>query len=337
MNTGSLGAAPPDKLEFKSLQQAAQWYAQLRADNVSDDDRRRWRDWMNRHPQHRAAWLHIENVSRRFEPLNVSAERDANVAALEAATSARMGRRRVLAGLAAASLTGLLGWELGGRNTLLPLMSAWAASHRTATGEIRAVTLADGTQLWLNTASAVDVDYSATLRRLRMHAGEILIETAHEALRPFVVETGEGRMQALGTRFNIRLENGSTQLAVYEGAVEVRTAENHLAQRIDAGAQIRFTNTQIGNPTPLLSDTASWSRGVLRADDISLADFLHELGRYRRGHLACAPEIADLRVIGTFPLRDTDRALAMLEHALPIHVRRILPWWTSIEASIPVG
>ncbi|MFD2835582.1 hypothetical protein ACFS3C_00095 [Azotobacter vinelandii] len=39
-----------------------------------------------------------------------------------------------------------------------------------------------------------------------------------------------------------------------------------------------------------------------------------------------------MRVMGTYPLHDSERILGMLEGALPIVVQRPLPWWTSIEA-----
>jgi ferric-dicitrate binding protein FerR (iron transport regulator) len=56
-----------------------------------------------------------------------------------------------------------------------------------------------------------------------------------------------------------------------------------------------------------------------------------ELRRYRPGHLAVAPEIAHLPVFGTYPIKDPDRSLAMLETVMPIQVRRPLSWWVSIE------
>ncbi|WP_370444251.1 hypothetical protein [Candidatus Burkholderia verschuerenii] len=51
-----------------------------------------------------------------------------------------------------------------------------------------------------------------------------------------------------------------------------------------------------------------------------LADFLSEIGRYRRGVVRCDASIADLRLSGTYPLDDTDRVLAALAHALPVRI-----------------
>jgi len=65
---------------------------------------------------------------------------------------------------------------------------------------------------------------------------------------------------------------------------------------------------------------------------MSLGEVVKELRRYRNGYLGIAPEVAHLRVFGSFPLRDTDNTLSMLASALPIRIQRTLPWWVSIEA-----
>lgn len=72
----------------------------------------------------------------------------------------------------------------------------------------------DGTRVWLNTATAFNEDYRADQHRLPLLRGEILIETAADARRPFFVDTPHGQMQALGTRFTVRLDERQTLLAV---------------------------------------------------------------------------------------------------------------------------
>jgi transmembrane sensor len=71
--------------------------------------------------------------------------------------------------------------------------------------------------------------------------------------------------------------------------------------------------------------------GALVADEMRLADFLAELGRYRRGVLRCDPALADLRFSGVFPLNDTAAILAMLPQSLPVRVRTFSPYWVHLE------
>ena len=227
--------------------------------------------------------------------------------------------------------TGLLGWAAW-RQALLPqTMLAWAADHRTATGEQRDVMLPDGTLVRLNTASAFNVDYSDSLRRIVVREGEIFVSTAADARRPFVVDTVHGRLRALGTRFNVRQTEDATQLAVYQGAVEVRPNANGSATIIDAGWQAGFTRTAIEAPTAHDAADPAWTRGLLIADNLPLRDVVRELRRYRRGHIGLHEGIADLKVYGNLPLDDTDRALLMLTTVLPVRIRETFPWWVSIE------
>lgn len=317
---------------FESLQQAAQWFALLRSEEATEADRARWRAWIDQRSENCDAWQYVENVSRRFQPLQSENEKQAVEKVLRAANGPAAARRRALRAIVLVSGTGLLGWAAVRGTPLRDMLTAWRADYRTGTGERREIVLGDGTRIWLNTSSAFDADYRPAMRRIRLVMGEVLIETAHDAVRPFVVDTGQGRLQALGTRFTVRQFEGLTYLAVYEGAVEVHTAESGRTQVVDAGYQLTFTREAIGPTTPADRARQAWTRGILLADNIPLQDLVGELVRYRRGYLGCAPEVADLRVMGTFPLNDTDRVLAMLENALPVQVRRTLPWWTTVEA-----
>jgi transmembrane sensor len=178
------------------------------------------------------------------------------------------------------------------------------------------------------------VDFGPALRRVSLRAGEILVQTAPDAAvppRPFVVETAQGRLRALGTRFAVRQLDGASLVAVFEGAVEVRPGDAPDAGLVvQAGEQVRFASGGAGAVRPAELVRASWARGVLVAEDMRLADFLAELSRYRRGHLACDPAVADVRIVGTYSLVDTDRVLAALADTLPVRVRRPLPWWVEI-------
>jgi len=318
------------KADFASLEAAAQWYATLYADGSTGAERRAWEQWLAQRPEHRQAWRHIEAVSARFVPLRGDAVREAAAAAVGAATRKDLERRLVLRGLAALAGVGLCAW-LGWRHSPLPgLVTAWRSDFSTGIGERRDLKLADGTRVWLNTRSALDVAYDTRQRLLTLAMGEILIDTAKDDLRrPFFVHTAFGSLQALGTRFNVRQTSTHTLLAVFEGSVRIRNAAG-AAQLVTAGQQRQFTATAITPGMPAEPMREAWTRGVVLADNIPLGVLVEELGRYRQGHLGVAPEVAELKVVGRFPIDDPDHALAMLERNLPVRVRHTLPWWTSI-------
>jgi len=312
------------------MEQAAEWYALLAAEDATADDCDRWRAWLAQAVEHRRAWEYVESVSQRFRPIQSTPDPRRTADGLWEANTRLRQRRRVLTGITGLGVAGLLGMAAW-RHTPLPLMAqSWQADYRTATSESRELRLPDGSRLWLNTATAVNQAYTARRRRLELVTGEMLIDTARDPSRPLTVRTPQGLLRALGTRFTVRLDGEQTLLAVYDGAVAVRSLRGAEAA-VQAGQQVRFSQHALAPVQPADPAREAWSRGVLVAQDMTLRELAMELRRYRHGHLGLAPEVADLRVFGNFPLNDTDATLDMLAGALPVRIRRTLPWWVSIE------
>jgi transmembrane sensor len=317
----------------EALEQAAQWFADLRSSPHPERDRRLWQAWLEQREEHRVAWRYVEQISQRFVPVQSGTPDPATLQALKA-VRLRQRRRQVFGGLAVAC-GGWLAWAGWQHTPLRRLTLAAMAQHRTRTGEVREISLPDGTRVWLNTASAVNVSYSADLRLLELVAGEILIETAHDSTRRFVVQAGHGRMTALGTRFTVALGDDASFLAVYDGRVALEAGNR--SQVVGAGEQLSFGREGSWRLEPASRAREVWASGVLLADDIPLGALLEELGRYMSGHISVSPQAARLRVVGGFPLRDPDQTLALLESVLPITVKRTLPWWTAVELRPAAG
>ncbi|AIB37039.1 MULTISPECIES: FecR domain-containing protein [Pseudomonas] len=308
------------KLSHASLEQAAQWYVRLQ-DHGSALEQLRWQAWVAQNPEHLAAWQYVQRVSQRFAPLQEQAQ--------GASRALRSSRRQTLKTLLVLCGGSALAWG-SWRYTALPrLVGGWSADYATTSGETRDTLLADGSHVWLNALSALDVRFDAAQRLLLLRFGEVLIDTAKDARRPFLVDTEHGRMQALGTRFSVLQGDDHTQLNVFEGRVQITTQDRHV-RIIEAGQQASFTRDGF-KPTATASQAReAWSRGVLLADNLPLGQLITELNRYRPGHLGCDPAVAQLPVMGSFPLKDSDHALHLLQAALPIRVDRPLPWWVSV-------
>ena len=328
MRAGYETSVPPHAV----LEQAAFWYATLRDGQASPQQRAHWQTWIGADLTHEQAWRYVEGISRDFEPLRGRPDTRLAADALGVATGRLHSRRRLLGGIAAITTGSLCGW-LSWREALLPpILMAWGADQRTAIGEQREIALVDGSQAWLNTASAIDLAFSGRTRLVTLVRGEVFISTAKDA-RPFYVDTEHGRLQALGTRFNVRREGERTWLAVYEGAVQIHTTGG--AKRVvGAGQQTYFDTRHIGDSQAADAAREAWTQGTLVIDNITLSEVVEELRRYRHGHLGLADEVADLRVYGNFPVQDPQRVLRMLASALPIRIEQPMPWWTSIEARL---
>ncbi|WP_430436109.1 FecR domain-containing protein [Oceanibaculum nanhaiense] len=305
------------------LNEAAGWLVLLHSSEASARDLQDLERWRARSAAHEAAWQRAENMLGAFRQVPPKLGRD---------TLARLGspgRRQLLRlGLLAiaAPSAGWLGWHH------LPWRE-WSADLRTATGEQKRFDLADGTRLVLNTASAVDIVFSPTERRLTLLAGEILITTAKDASPTgprFILRTGQGSLSPLGTRFAVRQFEESTRLAVFEGAVEIRPAASGQAAILRAGEQTDFTTIAIQPPAP--AEDALWERGMLLARDMPLGTLVAELARYHRGLLRCGPEVAGLTVSGAFPVTDVPISLTLLEKTLPVRVGRATGYWLTVRA-----
>lgn len=311
----------PPSLSTELLEAAARWHVQLteQADNVAETQA--WQTWLDADPAHRAAWARMQALAQRLGSVPQGL-------ALPTLGTARAKRRRVLQLLTllmSAGATGLAVHETQGLRTLV-------ADYRTRTGERRQLQLADGSTLDINTASAVDVEYSDKLRRLRLYEGEILVRTAADAQRrPFEVETQQGRIVALGTHFSVRSEGNQTQVAVLEHAVELHPHNAQSVQRLEAGEQSEFTLHEVGPVVPADAAQAAWSSGKLVAIDQPLAHFLAELSRHRSGVLLCDPAVAELRLSGAFRLGDTDAILDNLTASLPVKVSYATRYWARVE------
>ncbi|BDB20145.1 sensor [Pseudomonas sp. CYM-20-01] len=310
----------PGKLSHASLEQAAQWYVRLQ-DPAGTQEQQRWQTWVAQNPEHLAAWQYVERVSQRFAPLMEQPH--------GASRALRSSRRQTLKTLLVLCGGSTLAWGAW-RNTVLPrLVGGWRADYATGSGETRDALLADGSHVWLNALSAVDVRFDAVQRLLQLRFGEVLIDTAKDALRPFLVDTGHGRLQALGTRFSVLHGEHHTQLNVFGGRVQVTALDQHV-RIIETGQQVSFTANGFNPTLPASPAREAWSRGVLLADNLPLGQLIAELNRYRPGHLGCDPAVAHLPVMGSFPLQDSDHALGLLQAALPIRVDKPMPWWVTV-------
>lgn len=306
-------------MDRQTLEAAATWYVQLNATPPSEAECQAHRDWLAQHPGHRQAWARVERLQQQLGGLPVDV-------ALPALDGVRARRRVVLKTLGLLLASGAAGWTAF---DLTPIQ----ADQRTATGERRQLQLSDGSVLDLNTATAVDIRFDASLRQLRLHRGEILVRTATDpAGRPFVVHTAHGSVRALGTCFSVRCEGDSSHVAVLEHAVEVRAARQaNRAIRIGAHQQVDIAALAVGTPGALPPGAGAWARGMLTVVDWRLDTFLAELGRYRPGYLSCADAVAGLRLSGAFRIDDTDIILENLGASLPIRVRYLSRYWARIE------
>lgn len=315
---------------YAELQQAADWYARL-LDGASEADRAAWSHWLESRAEHRQAWAVVERVGARFAPFQHGASRDPAFAALQASAPAAMGRRRALLSLGVLAAGGLLGWRGLRETPLADHLLAFAADQATAVGERRQLAMPDGGQVWLNSLSALDIDYTAQRRRLQLRAGEVLLQVPADARGALRVSTRHGWVAGEHARFGLCQRVDGVCLSLFDGEVELRTEAGRRRQ-LQTGQQVTFSSARVGEVQAVEAARRSWVQGVFVAEGTPLRRLVEDLARQRHGYLGCSPAVAELRVVGSFPLSDTEQALELLPRVLPVRIHRPLPWWVSIEA-----
>lgn len=302
--------AEPDR---QTIQEAAAWHAQLGDEECSEDDRAAFARWLAASPANATAFDRMTEVAGR-----VASQGPVGRTVLSAMLGSRR-RPNLAIGMFLLAGGSLIGWAASEN----PSIRASIADRRTSIGELASVSLASGDRLKLDTDSAADIDRGD--RTIRLWRGGIMAMVRAGLAQPFIIRTDNGTAQALGSRFSVRVEGDATLVSVIEHSVRACPAQrDRTCLILGEGQSARLDRDgvhRLGDADP--AAISAWSEGLLVVEERPLARILDELNRYRRHPIRYDPaDLIDLRVSGTFPLTDTDRALTSLSMALPVAIDR---------------
>lgn len=305
------------------VEKASEWLMLHWGGDLDAGQRQAFSAWQHAHPEHRRAWQRLQQLQETFGAVPA---RCARSVLRDSPDPQRRGALKMLGLLLIA----------GGSGYALQSQVSWRATfaeHRTATGEIRHMTLSDGTRLDLNSNSAIDLRFTTQERRIKLISGEILLTSGHDPVRPLIVETAFGDVQALGTRFSVRDMDDGARVELYEG--QLRISPRHgVPVQMNAGHSLWFSTAGTGPTQAANPDSSSWSQRRLVAERQPLGVFLAELARYRPGWIRCDEGVSHLLLTGVFPLDDTDSILAALERTLPVHVESVTRFWVTVKRRV---
>ncbi|MFF7710456.1 DUF4880 domain-containing protein [Pseudomonas sp. NPDC007930] len=304
-------------------EQAVHWWLELQGGPLADEQRRQWQAWLAASPEHARAWAHIDQVNQHLGGLAPP------LAHATVGLPTAPARRRALKTLLVLAMAGGAGVLLERQGSFTPLL----ADYRSGLGERRRWALPDHSQLELNSGSCADAHFAGGERLVRLLEGEAFI-TCAAAAQPLRLATAQGALLLDQARADVRLLGGRTRVSLFSGRAQVLPKSWAGAPLwLEAGRQLEFTEAQALAPRPLDPNASAWRDGMLIAAHMPLAEFLGELGRYRRGHLQCDPAVARLLLSGSYPLGDTERILDLLPSALPVRVQRVTRFWARVVAA----
>lgn len=303
-----------------SITQACAWVARLWADDVSVDDHTACNNWRRSSKENEQAWQRVLQLQEQFTTVP-----DPKAVSELLGQNKNVSRRQFLSIAVVGLGVGALTTKMFTLNTRSPVDYA-----TTKKGEIKNITLADGTKLSMNTSTRVDINIDQYNRQLMLHEGEIYIETAHHST-PFTVVSKEGVLQPLGTRFTVRLKGDQTKLSVFEGRVQIKPSHSDETRIIESGLGADFTQNGVINDYAADISSMAWTENKLAVADMPLTEFIDELSRYRSGRMKANPKLASLTITGVFSLDNTDRILQQLTEILPVKLHTFTPYWVNID------
>lgn len=288
--------------------QAAAWFARLRADDVRENDRQRWRNWLESDPRHREAYERYERLWSELGDFALSPELARRMPKRHAFPQRRNLATRALrwfAGSAAVALAMFGGWKL------LSPPPVQEEIYASAVGERRSVALADGTRVDLDTDTHLRVRYSERERHIALDHGRAFFRVARDPSRPLSVEAPEGGVRAIGTQFEVYRRGHGIDVALFEGKVRLHSTARDGTPTV-LGVLTPGQRARVATETPLRVETfqpaesPGWVNGRLVFDDLPLSAAVEEFNRYggRRIDIADA-KLGALRVSGVFRSDDS--------------------------------
>jgi transmembrane sensor len=323
--------------------EAAEWVIRLEGSRKLPPEERYALDcWLEQDPAHKAAFDHAQSTWISLAALKAAPgelardivppdHRSPIVPFLRHRAAGRMMLRAATVLALVVVATGLGAFWFGDPVLMLE------ADYRTAPGKTGVVTLADGTVVQLNAASALAVRFDGRERRVELLSGEAYFTVAPvegAETRPFVVESTNGSARALGTQFQVSREGDGTDVTVAEHQVQVSMVETGDGPGfvvLSSGQAVHYDHASGFGPVTQtdLGKATAWRRGELVFDKVRLADVVAELSRYRRGRIIIADAgLADRRVSGVFHTADLDQALASITQALKLRTAALPPFVT---------
>jgi transmembrane sensor len=200
----------------------------------------------------------------------------------------------------------------------------WRADFATGVGQLKTVTLEDGSRIELNADTAIAKHYSDGRRHLTLLKGEAWFAVASDPARPFVVEAAGGTTTALGTSFDIAMSDRGAQVSVTEHKVAVaaagRTAIVEQGQQLSYHPDLSVLATHPAD----VEDEAAWRRGYLIFHDKPLGDVVAAINRHFHGRvLIMTPSIRDRKINGLFRTSEPIESIRAIELSLGIRAANI--------------
>jgi transmembrane sensor len=302
-------------------ERAGDYFERKRFGNWRETDESELAAWLAESFLHRAAYLRLVGAAGYTDHL--AAVHTFKVDGIARALDKRNWQRwLIFPALAAASiaLIGIYAVPLI-RSMLQPPDRYFA----TDVGGRTLVKFADGTEIELNTDTAMRFRMTSSERTVWLNKGEAWFHVAHDAAHPFNVIVGNHRVTDLGTEFLIRRGANNMEVALLSGRAMLNT-EGTPTTMLAPGDRALATPVSVSvtyESPEELADELSWRQGVLVFRRTKLADVVREFNRYNTTKLVVAdPSIDDIEITAEIKTNRFDDLLKLMHAVLNLRAER---------------
>ncbi len=317
-------------------EQAAVWWLRYRAGDadLQSSEPGSFGAWLAADSRNGEAWDAVLRTGQALDDLprtQIDALRPkavpelATTAAPAAAAPKSPARRAFLgqavaAGVAAAAVGGASWWTMDARQREL----LFAQSQSTQRGQLKTVSLPDGSQLRLDTDTQLSIALYRNRREVAVLRGQAMFDVAHDAARPFQVLADAVKITVVGTQFLVRNLKDMVSVEVEQGQVRVEAPSGEPASvLLSAGDSVRAVQGRLQQMTRVAGAIAPWRSGRLAFDDVPLGEALEEFVRYVDLQTFIQdPAVAAMRVTGSFEIARADGFVSALPQVLPVRLNR---------------
>lgn len=228
-------------------------------------------------------------------------------------------RWRPAVAVAAAVLCAVLAVNLGKPQG--PFTQQIAAQQQGA----RSFQLPDGSTLYVNANTQVQIDFSAQQRDIYLQQGQLYLEVAANKDRPLWVHIGAAKVRVVGTAFDVR--RGQRQLVVSVAHGQVAFSPDGKPEALTLlGARQQATydlkKGTLRQQTLDRDEVADWRSGRLAFRNRDLASLVDELNLYRHQPVQLAEgPLGAYKVSGNLDVNDPDALLKALPALIPVKTR----------------
>lgn len=312
-------------------EEAAAWLLEVNGSHCREEE---FEQWLMSSPQHMDAWSDVQHMwgllpatepyyERLTVPRAVSDVSEIRAHPARGRVNRRKSGLRLIAGSAFLTILGLAAFLI-----VPDVMVTWQADYSTKVAESRQLTLEDGSIVQLGADSAMKVDFSADARHVSLLRGEAYFSVTHDTARPFFVEAESVEVRVVGTEFDVKLDDFSTEVSLARGAVTATLNDNDVpftqnlmpGERLTVDRQTGKTSMERVSP----DDIGTWRNGRLFVVNASVEEVVESIQRYHTAWIMLADgDLSRTRVTGIYDLSNPDQALAALVSPFGGKVRQL--------------